>query len=83
MPLTAPNGHGLRAGGGIEGMREWRRKKWRLNRELATEMMPSMYVGRPSEKDTDESFSADRPDALPDWTWARCHAHADFSPAHR
>lgn len=41
MPLTTPNGHGLRAERDIERRREWKRKKWRLNRELVTEMMPS------------------------------------------
>lgn len=28
----------------LEGTREWRRKKWRLNRELATEMIPSSWT---------------------------------------
>lgn len=42
MPLTTPNG--LRAETDIEGMREWRRKKRRPNRELASEMMPSSWM---------------------------------------
>lgn len=42
-----------------------------------------LYVGRLSEIHADASLSVDGPDAPPDWTWARCHASADSSPAHR
>lgn len=44
--MTTPNGHGLRVERTIEGTREWRREKWKLSRELATEMMPSRCMLR-------------------------------------
>lgn len=72
MPLTTPNGHGLRAERDIERRREWKKKEMEAEqRARHRNDAIKLYVGRRSEIHAEASLSAAGPDAPPDWTWAR------------